>query len=87
MNNLLPKVDFQYNFLSQTPEVVGSFSTSAYKSGLNVSIPLFLRKERADLKLAQLKMQDTQFEIQNTEVILKNKIDAINYERNRIYFY
>ncbi|GAA4817180.1 TolC family protein [Litoribaculum gwangyangense] len=80
LNNLLPKVDLQYNFLSETPEISRSFSTSAYKSGLNISFPLFLRKERADLKLAKLKMQDTEFEIQSTQVTLKNKIDAINQE-------
>ncbi|CAH8291250.1 outer membrane protein TolC [Mariniflexile fucanivorans] len=80
LNNLLPKVDLQYNFLSQTPEVSRSFSTSAYKSGLNVSIPLFLRKERADLKLAQLKIQDTKFEIQTARISLKNKIISINQE-------
>jgi outer membrane protein TolC len=80
MNNLLPTIDLQYNFLSQTAEIARSFSTSAYKSGLNVSFPLFLRKERADLKLAKLKIQDTQFEIQSTKVTLKNKIDAINQE-------
>jgi outer membrane protein TolC len=80
LNNLLPKIDLQYNFLSQTPEITQSFSTSAYKSGLNISFPLFLRKERADLKLAKLKIQYTQFEILSTKVILKNKIDAINKE-------
>ncbi|MGK0252594.1 MAG: outer membrane protein TolC [Mariniflexile sp.] len=80
LNNLLPKIDLQYNFLSQTPEVTQSFSTSAYKSGLNISFPLFLRKERADLKLAKLKLQDTEFEIKSTKVGLKNKIDAINQE-------
>ncbi|WP_372756731.1 TolC family protein [Mariniflexile sp.] len=80
LNNLLPKIDVQYNFLSQTPEVSRSFSTSAYKSGLNVSIPLFLRKERADLKLAHLKMQDAEFEIQTTSVSLTNKINAISKE-------
>ncbi|OEK07567.1 transporter [Flavivirga aquatica] len=80
LNNLLPKVDLQYNFLSQTPEVSRSFSTSAYKSGLNISFPLFLRKERSDLKLAKLKMLHTQFEMQNTRVSLKNKINAINQE-------
>lgn len=80
LNNLLPKIDLQYNFLSETPEISRSFSTSAYKSGLNISVPLFLRKERADLKLAKLKMQDTEFEIQSTQVSLKNKIDAINQE-------
>ena len=80
LNNLLPRVDLQYNFLSQTPEIARSFSTSAYKSGLNISFPLFLRKERGDLKLAKLKLQDTRLEIQSTRVTLKNKIDAINQE-------
>ncbi|GAB1857110.1 TolC family protein [Flavobacteriaceae bacterium MHTCC 0001] len=79
-NNLLPQIDLQYNFLSETPDVARSFSTSAYKSGINVSFPLFLRKERGDLKLAKLKLQDTNFEIQNTKVSLQNKIDAINQE-------
>ena len=80
LNNLLPKIDLQYNFLSQTPEISRSFSTAAYKSGLNVSIPLFLRKERADLKLAKIKMQDTEFEMQSTRLNLKNKIKAITQE-------
>jgi outer membrane protein TolC len=79
-NNLLPQIDLQYNFLSETPEVARSFSTAAYKSGVNISFPLFLRKERGDLKLAKLKLQDTRFDIQNTRVSLKNKIDAINQE-------
>ncbi|SFD21282.1 TolC family protein [Algibacter pectinivorans] len=80
LNNLLPQIDLQYNFLSETPEVARSFSTSAYKSGVNISIPLFLRKERSDLKLAKIKLQNTTFEIKNTQVSLKNKIDAIHQE-------
>ncbi len=79
-NNLLPQIDLQYNFLSQTPEVARSFSTSAHKSGVNIYIPLFLRKERGDLKLANLKLQNTTFDLQNTKVSLKNKIDAISQE-------
>jgi outer membrane protein TolC len=80
MNNLLPQIDLQYNFLSETPESVNSFNSSNYKSGVNVSFPLFLRKERGDLKLAKIKIQDTEYEIQSTKVALKNKIDAINQE-------
>lgn len=79
-NNLLPQIDLQYNFLSETPDVARSFSTSAYKSGLNINFPLFLRKERGDLKLAKIKLQDTKFEVQNTRVSLQNKIDAISQE-------
>ncbi len=81
-NNLLPTVDLQYNFLSQTPEVLPTFNTSAYKSGLYIQFPLFLRKERGDLKLAKLKLENTKFEIQQTEVSLKNKIDATQQELN-----
>ncbi len=79
-NNLLPQIDLQYNFLSQTPEIARSFSSSAYKSGLNINFPLFLRKERGDLKLAQIKLQDTKFDLQNTKLSLRNKISAINQE-------
>ena len=81
-NNLLPQIDLQYNFLSETPEVARSFSTSAYKSGVNINFPLFLRKERGDLRLAKIKLQDTEFEIKNTRVSLTNKINAINQELN-----
>ncbi|SEQ56871.1 Outer membrane efflux protein [Hyunsoonleella jejuensis] len=79
-NNLLPQIDLQYNFLSETPEIARSFSTSAYKSGVNINFPLFLRKERGDLRLAKLKLQDTRFEVQDTRLSLRNKIDAINQE-------
>lgn len=79
-NKLLPVVDFEYNFLSETPREFDSFNTSNYKSGLFVSIPLFLRKERGDLKLAKLKLQNTQFEIDNTRVSLLNKIQVIEQE-------
>ncbi|WP_142783617.1 TolC family protein [Changchengzhania lutea] len=80
LNNLLPKIDLQYNFLSESPDIARSFNTASYKSGLNISFPLFLRKERGDLKLARLKMQDVQFEIQSTRVTLRNKIKAIRQE-------
>ena len=81
-NNLLPTINLEYNFLSETPGKINTFNTSNYKSGVNVSLPLFLRKERADLKLAKLKMQDTEFEIEATKVTLKNKINGINQELN-----
>ena len=79
-NNLLPKINLEYNFLSETPETINTFNTANYKSGVQVSLPLFLRKERADLKLAKLKLLDTEFEIQSTRVTLQNKINSINQE-------
>ncbi len=79
-NMLLPTVDLQYNFLSETPEIARTFNTAEYKSGLNVRFPLFLRKERGDLKLANLKLQETQFDISSTKLNLQNKIKAIKSE-------
>jgi outer membrane protein TolC len=79
-NNLLPKIDLQYNFLSSDYENINSFNTANYKSGLNISFPLFLRKERADLRLAKLKLQDIGFDISAAKVNLKNKVNATMQE-------
>lgn len=79
-NKLLPRIDLEYNFLTEVPEVARSFNTAEYKGGVNFSFPLFLRKERGDLKLAKLKQQDTEFEIDATRVNLLNKINAIKQE-------
>jgi len=75
-NNLLPKLDLQYNFLTSDFDQPNALNTSNYKSGVNFSFPLFLRKERADLKLAKVKLQNIDFDISATKVNLKNKIDA-----------
>jgi len=79
-NMLLPKIDLQYNFLTQTPELANSFNTINYKSGVNISFPLFLRKERGDLKLAKLKMNDLEYEITSSKLQIRNKISAIKQE-------
>lgn len=79
-NMLLPKIDLQYNFLSQTPEATNSFSTANYKSAVTMRFPLFLRKERGDLKLAKLKMQNTSLDITLSKLSIKNKVNAIKNE-------
>lgn len=75
-NQLLPKVDLQYNFLSPENDRLNSFNTSNYKAFLNLSFPLFLRKERGALKLAQLKVNDVTYEREATTLTLENKIKA-----------
>ncbi|MBQ0788049.1 MAG: TolC family protein [Oceanihabitans sp.] len=79
-NMLLPKIDLQYNFLSQTPEATNSFNTTNYKTAVTMRFPLFLRKERGDLKLANLKMQNTSLDITWSKLSIKNKVDAIKNE-------
>lgn len=79
-NNLLPKIDLEYNFLTERPEFINSFVTEEYKGGLNFQFPLFLRKERGDLKLAKLKLKDAQFELDNAQIQVRNKVLAIYNE-------
>ncbi|WP_339650717.1 TolC family protein [uncultured Maribacter sp.] len=79
-NKLMPRIDVEYNFITDSPDSFDSFETQNYKGGLNFELPLFLRKERGDLKLAKLKLRDAEFELDNAEVQIQNKIIAIYNE-------
>lgn len=74
-NLLLPRLDISYNYLSE-PSYFDNYRFEDYKIGLNFSFPLFLRKERGGLKLAKLKLQDVQLELDLERVQLKYKIEA-----------
>ncbi|MFC7357900.1 TolC family protein [Jejudonia soesokkakensis] len=80
LNKLLPNVDLQYNFLSQEYDQLDSFNTENYKAFLNIRFPLFLRKERGEVQLANYKLQDAQFERNATRLTIVNKIEAIKTE-------
>ncbi|NNK21664.1 MAG: TolC family protein [Flavobacteriaceae bacterium] len=79
-NNLLPQIDLEYNFLTETPELINSLQQENYKGGVNISLPLFLRKERGELKLAKFKLRDAEFEYANASVSIANKVLAIYNE-------
>ncbi|WP_407139684.1 TolC family protein [Aquimarina sp. 2-A2] len=79
-NKLLPKLDLQYNFLTQEAEQVNTLNTANYKVGVNFSFPLFLRKERGEVQLAKYKLQDATFERMSVTVELQNKIEATRVE-------
>lgn len=79
-NKLLPKIDIQYNFLTQEADIARSFNTNQYKGGFSIAFPLFLRKERGDLRLAKFKLQDARFDISNAKITIQNKVLAIYRE-------
>ena len=79
-NKLMPKIKVQYNLLSETPEQVNTLHLSDYKAKVSLSLPLFFRKERADLRLAKYKLQAVDFKLQNTRLSLKNKFEAVLQE-------
>ncbi len=74
-NLLLPKLDLSYTYLSE-PSYIDNYRFEDYKIGLNFSIPLFLRKERGSLKLANLKIEDAEFVLQFEKKNLENKIKS-----------
>lgn len=79
-NKLLPVIDVEYNFLTEQPDRLNSLVTENYKGGVNFRFPLFLRKERGDLRLAKFKLQDAQFDRDNAQVEIQNKVLAIYRE-------
>ncbi|MEO0505644.1 MAG: TolC family protein [Bacteroidota bacterium] len=79
-NKLLPKLDVEYNFLTETPELANTFITEDYKGGVSFRFPLFLRKERGDLKLAKFKLRDAEYERDNALIEIQNKVIAIYRE-------
>jgi len=78
-NSILPKLDLSYNYLSE-PSYIDNYRFEDYKIGVNFSFPLFLRKEREGLKLANLKIQDAEFGLQFERKSLENKIKAQQQE-------
>jgi outer membrane protein TolC len=83
-NNLLPKIELDYNFLYENKRELNIINNSNYKAGLTVKLPVFLRKERADFKLARLKLQDKNYEQYMTELKLKNQLSSIVQELESI---
>ena len=79
-NNLLPDIGLSYDFLSPQYERVDGFNTANYKAGLTLQVPLFLRKERGALRLANAKLQDANLERLATTLQLQNKVTAAGVE-------
>lgn len=80
-NSLLPKLDLNYNYLSE-PSAFDDYRLNNYKFGVNFSFPLFLRKERANFKLAKIKVSEAQFGVNFEQQSLINKIEGQKNEIN-----
>lgn len=74
-NQLLPKVDLGYNYLSNQNQFQ-EFRFQDYKFGVNVALPLFLRKERGSLKITKQKIESEKFGLRFEKEQLINKIES-----------
>lgn len=77
-DKLKPKLKVKYNPLLATSEqsLTPLLSTANFKWGVDFSMPLFLRSERAGLQKSRLKVQEIEYDIQDKSNALENKIQA-----------
>lgn len=76
---LKPQVNLNYYFLNQPfdPNWNSSFQVGEdYKLGVDLSFPLFLRKERSKLALAKLKIANTQYDLTLSEREILNQLTS-----------
>lgn len=73
---LKPELALQYNFLNEPVNYnpFNDFSINNYKWGLTFEMPIFLRKERGEVALSNLKIQDEKYNLQNNKAYLEYKI-------------
>jgi outer membrane protein TolC len=85
-NKLLPKITAEYNFITPEWDQLNTLQQDNYKAGLTFAYPIFTRKERGDVRLAKVKIEDARYGLQSESLILLNKVSAIfaqleSYER------
>lgn len=83
---LKPKLKIKYNPLLATREnnIAPRFSINDYKWGFDFSVPLLRRGEKADVQRGEIKMRETQLELQNKRNELQNKIESSWLQQNLI---
>lgn len=75
--NLMPKLDLQYNFLSNNGlNNLNTYSTNNYKWGFNFSMPILLRKERGQLQLAKIATNQQELKLKLKQQTLSTKAES-----------
>jgi outer membrane protein TolC len=78
----LPTLDVQYNILYS--ENGPLLSTNNYKAGAYLRVPLLFRRERGNLNLAKVQLNDLDWQIQQTRLELENSLKAVWTEFNTL---
>ncbi len=76
--SLKPTVQVKYNALSSDlgNGVINDYDYNNYKWGLSVAYPIFTRKERANVQLAQIKVEQNQAKLVNKQAQVGYKIES-----------
>lgn len=75
---LKPRVNLKYNLLSEpiTGSPLNAFAINNYRWGVDVAYPLFIRRERGELRLTNLEIQDLEYSMAGTVAELNYEIKA-----------
>ncbi len=86
--NLKPQVDLSYSFLDEPFDSRGETSgfdfNDNYKLGLAFSFPIFLRKERGKIRETDLKLRESNYEVQIANRSIVNDLNATYAEINQL---
>lgn len=84
---LKPELDLKYNPIVEPvgTNPLAAYSVNNYTWGLTFSMPVLLRKERAELKMTQIQIQETQLDRQNKQAELMYKARAALNEWGTAY--
>ena len=77
---LKPQLDLKYNFLNENVSNIDQFNVGEYTFGLQFNLPIFLRKERGNLRLAKTFVQSAEWDLEFSYAQLYNKIRAVENE-------
>ena len=83
---LKPKLDINYNLINQPLQPSGNFNSprllNDYKMGIEFSMPILIRKERAKLAQTKIKIESNQFEQAQAEREIINQINSVYNQLN-----
>ncbi len=74
---LKPQLDLNYSVLSQPSAPQNIDFLNDYKAGLEFSFPIFLRKERSKIAITKLKIESTNFQLNQLERTIINEINSV----------
>lgn len=87
-NKLLPKINLNYNFLTEPVGGVSNWNfggfNNNFKYGVNFKMPVFLREEIGNFKMAKVKVQSADYDVNLKRLELQNKLKT--YYSDYFYF-
>lgn len=82
-NELLPKFNLKYNFLTEQVGFAAGddffISPNNYKFGIDIAVPLFLRRERAALQITEVRLNEARLNRNNRQTALFRRMQQEAY--------